>query len=32
MSENHGYHHYNKVLRPYARENRNAPTKAESHL
>ncbi|MCF8246484.1 MAG: endonuclease domain-containing protein [Saprospiraceae bacterium] len=32
MSENHGYHHYNKALRPYARENRNAPTKAENHL
>lgn len=32
MSENHDYHHYNKSLRPYARENRNAPTKAENHL
>lgn len=32
MSEIPNYHHYNKVLKPYARKNRNAPTKAENQL
>jgi len=32
MSQQHNYHHYNKKLQPFARENRNAPTKAENHL
>ncbi len=32
MSEQHGNHFYNKTLQPFARQNRNAPTKAENHL
>lgn len=32
MSKKNGYHFYNKALKPYARENRNAPTKAENQL
>ena len=32
MSQLHNYHHYTKALQPFARENRNTPTKAENHL